>query len=186
MNINIDEHYHYLNDFFTEEKIDNRKKNLTARALSFINDNKFNDVIGLNDELLNITIIDYFADIYRLKQFHTDIKHINLHKIYAYISYWWIKRKPLQVIKNTKDETYNSINEKFIAHFLFHEMRRTVNKDIYNGFLELDNRKEIEKKYIENLEYFLIYRLKDAVSLELVLETFEFALKVFYREYLNK
>lgn len=41
-------------------------------------------------------IMDYFTDVYRLKEFHK-IKNINMIKIVAYEVYWILKRKPIQI-----------------------------------------------------------------------------------------
>lgn len=44
--------------------------------------------------MMNV-LIDYYSDIYRLKEFH-DIELVRTEKIIAYTVAWIIKRKPLQ------------------------------------------------------------------------------------------
>lgn len=172
--------YQYLIDHFKEERIVKRINSLGKRALCFINSKNLNGVVGLNKEILMIMVIDYFADIYRLKMFHDDIQRVNLHKIYSYTAYWWLKRKPLQVINNTLDkEELVYINEEFMAQYLFFEMVKMSKAEKYSGLVEIDKDSDVAKEYLKTLNYFLRYRIKNANSVELALETFEFSLKLF-------
>lgn len=172
--------YEYLVNEFGEEKIIQRINLLAKRALKFIDYMGWNEKVGLNKEILMIMVIDYFADIYRLKKFHDDIQKVNLHKIYSYTAYWWVKRKPIQVINNQiADERLVYINEDFMAQYLFFELVKTTNSDKYKGLIEFDKNGKEERKYLDELSYFLRYRLKNANSIELALETFEFSLKMY-------
>lgn len=178
--LELKDSYEYLIVEFEKEKIIQRINSLAKRALKFIDYMGWNEKVGLNKEILMIMVIDYFADIYRLKQFHDDIKKVNLHKIYSYTAYWWVKRKPIQVINNQiADEGLVYINEDFMAQYLFFELVKTANSDEYKGLIEFDKNGEEEKKYLDELSYFLRYRLKNVNSIELALETFEFSLKMY-------
>lgn len=184
--LDLKDSYNYLIDYFTEERIVNRINSLAKRALRFIDDKGWNGIVGLNKEIIMVMVIDYFADIYRLKAFHDDIERINLHKIYSYTAYWWIKRKPLQVLNNhINDEKLAYVNEEFMSQYLFYELVKTSRSSDYDGLIKFDKNGVDEVKYLDELNYFLRYRLKNANSMELALETFEFALKLFKKNQLE-
>lgn len=75
--------YSELIESFGENKIKNRYSTLYKYMDAFIKRNKYEDVVIIADSVLNQCIIDYFADIYRLKEFHK-IEFINYVKIHAY------------------------------------------------------------------------------------------------------
>ena len=91
--------YVELVDSFGEDKIKERYTTLYEYMDSFIKRNKYENQVVIADSVLNQCIIDYFADVYRLKEFH-NIEKINYVKIHAYTAYWLIRRKPLQIIKD--------------------------------------------------------------------------------------
>lgn len=179
----IEHDYLYLEKKFTKERIEKRIEHLYKRALAFI---EFKDLIGkvgVNEEILRIVVIDYFADIDRLKGFNPDLERTNLHKIYAYTSYWWLRRKPIQILDNNlNDENLVYINEEFISSYLLHEMNEINKLNKYGKILDISPRNTLEKEFLDNLKYYLIYRVKDAYSIEFFLETFELSLALFKRQ----
>ena len=84
---------------FGEEKIEKRYKAIYEYLRSFIERNKYQEYVLISTDVLNQAVVDYFADILRLKQFH-GIERINFLKIHAYSAYWILRRKPLQIIKD--------------------------------------------------------------------------------------
>ncbi len=72
--------------------------------------------------LLNQAVIDYFADIDRLKNFHK-IDKINYLKVHAYSAYWLLRRKPIQIIQEDEDTELAFMNENFVASYLFQFLR---------------------------------------------------------------
>ena len=178
----ISQSYDYLLKEFGQDRINHRIKSLYERAIAFIKKEGLIDKVGVNSEILRVVVLDYFADIQRLKNFNSDLEHTNLHKIYAYSCYWWIRRKPIQLWNNNiNNENLVYINEKFMASYLLYEMLTINNLNKYS-LLDIDYNEKEETEYMELLEYFLIYRVKNAYSIEMMLETFEFSLKLMKRK----
>lgn len=153
--------YKYLIEKFSESVIKERYTNMERRALEFIKISGLEEKVVLNHEILNIVMLDYFTDLDRLKGFE-GIERANKNKISAYMSYWWLRRKPLQIIGDVLgQEELVYINEKFIATFIskdfMYENRRKV----------LSNKKC--QKCIEHIYYHLKYRLYTPQTLELLL-----------------
>lgn len=154
--------YNFLIEKFGEDVIKSHYDHMEKRALAFITECHLDDIIILNHELLNVVILDYFTDIERLKSFE-GIVRINKNKITAFTSYWWLRRKPLQIATDmVGNEELAYINEKFITVFL--------SKD----FLYDDNRKnsidnEICEKCLNHIYYHLKYRIYTPQTLELFL-----------------
>ena len=65
-------------------------------------------------------MLDYYADIFRLKEFH-DIQYVRTEKIFAYTAAWIVKRKPLQFIHDTDEEKDIFVNERFAVFLLLNE-----------------------------------------------------------------
>jgi len=89
--------YKYLIDEFTEDVLINRFLFICSMAEKFIKDRASGELIGIDEYLINHVVVDYFADVLRLKKFHQSEK-INYIKIASYLSYWIYKRKPLHII----------------------------------------------------------------------------------------
>ena len=156
--------YEELISAFGEDKIVNRYKTIYEYLSSFIERYKYQDYVVISTDVLNQAIVDYFADILRLKQFH-GIERINFLKIHAYSAYWILRRKPLQIIKdNEEDPNLAFVNEEFVASYL---IRFLVGKDESATIPE-----ELRGDYIDfvqNLKYSLRYRAINAQSLESIL-----------------
>jgi len=123
--------------------------------------------VSVDRFLLSTVISDYFNDIKRLKDFHS-INETNSIKETAYMSYWILRRKPLQITDKTVDnKDLVMINEKFVLQYIC-------------TYLSIRERKEHillrSNKGLENfsgmLLYFLIYRVHDPYSLEMIIMAF--------------
>ena len=57
-------------------------------------------------------MLDYFTDISRLKHFH-QAKHINSLKVISYETYWLLRRKPIQILVETKKGFLNYLDSLF-------------------------------------------------------------------------
>jgi hypothetical protein len=75
--------------------------------------------VSLPMDLLYEVVLNYFADIHRIKEFH-EIERANTEKISAYTAYWILRIKPIQVVvfKPEKEDAYKLINEYFAANVL--------------------------------------------------------------------
>ncbi|MCI8734309.1 MAG: hypothetical protein HFE40_02000 [Clostridia bacterium] len=148
----------------SEERYKSRYKALLDDVDSYIKTSDYNETqVKLNKYSLNCMLVDYFLDIGRLKEFH-HIVHVNSIKIVAYISYWFLKRKPIQVLSDDDNLLY--INEKFITLYILDFLMSETGGNI------LDRQEKGLKAFREQLYYFLKFRHVDAQSLEMILTSF--------------
>ena len=155
-----DNSYKYLIEKFGEDVIKKRYDYMEERALAFIKKSELENDVYLNHKILDAVILDYFADLERLKDFE-GIEHANKNKITAFMSYWWLKRKPLQIRNNIDKEELVYINEKFISTL--------ISKD----FMAINSSKTMSNKQcekcVQHIFYHLKYRAYTAQTLELML-----------------
>lgn len=160
--------YVELVDSFGEDKIKERYTTLYEYMDSFIKRNKYENQVVIADSVLNQCIIDYFADVYRLKEFH-DIEKINYVKIHAYTAYWLTRRKPLQIIKDDIENIDLAfVNEKFVASYLIQYLRGK-----HESVFILEEDRPLYMEFVKNLEYCLRYRVITPQMLETMLESYQ-------------
>lgn len=149
---------------FGEKKIVERYDNIYKQLEGFIERNKYADRVIVCPSIVNQLIIDYFTDLYRLKEFH-HIDLANYVKITAYMAYWLVRRKPLQVINDDADDIELAFcNENFVLSFIM----RFLQKDVTN----VNDEGGIYREFVSTLSYTLRYRTLTAQMLELMLEGF--------------
>jgi hypothetical protein len=107
-------------DFFEQHGINHdrivlRFLSLLRHIESFVNVKKIAGNIRIDTQSLKAVVCDYFSDIARLKDFHK-LQRVNVAKIYAYTTYWLLRRSPLQVVDNFRGSEY--INELFATSYL--------------------------------------------------------------------
>lgn len=117
----------------------------------------------LNERVLIHLILDYFTDITRLKDFH-DIERVNKDKIIAYECSWMLKRKPIQVLKNDREELVY-INEKFVLMIFINHLT--------NNQIDSLEKNENLKPLCDTLLYYFKYRNCDAKILEMFIMMFK-------------
>lgn len=159
--------YEEIIDHFGKEKIMDRYNAFEEYLNIFIERSKFKDNVTISYGLLNQAVIDYFADIDRLKNFH-HIEKINFIKIHAYSAYWLLRRKPIQIIKDNDDTELAFINENFVASYLL-QFLRGENRGVV---IKKDDRYEYNE-FVENLKYVLRYRTITPQMLETILESYK-------------
>ncbi len=147
-----------------------RCNHLEQRANEFIKNQGYSNSVILNHSMLNIMVVDYFADIERLKEFH-DIKHTNKNKITAYTTYWWLRRRPLQVIVDRKNTIESAIENEKLVYVNEEFATSLIIKDIFNIDKSFIKNNTMFTKYIEHVFYYLKYRMLDAQSIEWLLAT---------------
>lgn len=157
--------YNSIVEIIGEERIEERLRALHDIYTIFLEqmDINGNTDVYLNDRVLMHTIMDYFTDITRLKEFH-GIEKINQDKIIAYECSWLIKRKPIQVLSEEK-ESLVYINEKFVLTILVNHLT----KGKINSFV----RNEELNRLCDKLLYHLKYRNCDAKVLEMFILFFK-------------
>lgn len=133
--------------------------------------------VQVSEMLLKQSLIDAFDDLARLTQYHiTDDP--NPIKEMAYISYWFIKRKPI-VIMNEEAIFSNEINDMFKMRLEFLNEEFCIRLLIgaifpnYTIKKEFESYKDIANNQIRvfkrSLLYYLVYRLDSPKSLESIL-----------------
>lgn len=164
------ETYDDLIEEFTKKKIEDRYSHIYQQINNFLKKLNLTNDASVNERTLMHCVLDYFTDVSRLKSFHK-IKNINRIKIVSYESYWILKRKPIQILKNeSKDSTemLTFINERFvlsnIASFLLEE---NVSKPIVK-----DNA-SVYEAFLNSLYYNLKYREMCPNSFELIILGFK-------------
>ena len=157
--------YRYILEEFGSDVVEKRTNWLKELMDSYMRQENLEETAFVSEEILFHVIIDYFADIYRLKSFH-GINKTNLIKIYAYTTFWILRHKPIQ-LKYSISEDYVFINELFctelIRSFLFDNPSDVAirNEDSQNI-----------NDFINTLLYYFKYRDYSAKSIELMLTAF--------------
>lgn len=152
-------------DAFGEEKVGERYDNLNEQLIGFIRRKGYENSVAVSASLLRQMVIDYFTDIYRLKEFH-NIDLANYIKITAYTAYWLIQRKPLQIIKeDSQDMELAFCNENFVVSYIL----RFLQKDLKSSVNDPEGKYQ---EFVSNLSYALRYRVLTPQMLELMLEGF--------------
>lgn len=160
------DNYDYLLQKFTKEKIVSRYEWLYGLMEEFIKAKGLEDDILISSDVLNHVIIDYFVDVDRLKGFQ-NIERTHMSKIYAYLSFWLLRRKPLQLRRVDNAEHLSFINEEFVCElvrsYLFSEPE---NVPIMN------NQRENVDNFVATLLYYFKYRDYSAKSIEIMILAF--------------
>ena len=121
------------------------------------------DSVSINKFSLSCMLIDYFIDVSRLKDFHK-IQHINSIKIVAYTSYWFLRRKPIQI--NSDEDRLLYANEKFITLYILDFLMSEKNGNI------LTRKEKGLQIFNKQLLYYLKYRPIDPQGIEMMLLSF--------------
>lgn len=163
--------YSEIVKFFGEDVIRDRYRFLHDKMQIYIKERPFSSLLEINELILQQAIMDYFADIYRLKIFHK-IENINKAKIVAYEVYWLLRRKPIQAKKPLTDmddieQKLVFANEGFLttlvsSEFLMPRVADPLSPEAEDNFLT----------FLEHLYYYFKYRPVDKQNLELILCAF--------------
>lgn len=159
--------YQFLLEHFTQEKIVSRYDCLYQLLMTYIKRKQLEGRICIVPAILDHVIVDYFVDIYRLKEFQ-EIFLVNDAKIMSYTSFWLLRHKPLQIvdIENADDLVY--VNEDAVGEIL-----RTHLLDNPSETVILPEREEKIDEFINTMKYFFQYRLYTAQNIELMIMAFD-------------
>lgn len=133
--------YATILEYYTIEDLQERFGVWYSEAKKFIEKKGLSDCAKINCKRLGYAVCDYFADMIRMKQFH-GIDHANLNKVYAYSSYWFLRRQPIQLVSDVEKDTDLYINELFIVNNLIAKVKwHCSHKEIIQkqSLLELAN-----------------------------------------------
>lgn len=158
--------YAYLVEKFSKERLLSRHKWLNDIMLSWIEQHNYSEKLAIMSEQTDHIIIDYFVDIDRLKDF-SEIEKTNTIKIYSYLAYWMLRRKPLQVITPEDAEDLVFVNEDLVADFLLSYVYGDIRVSI------IASQRDKVALFEDTLRYFLRYRTVTPQVIELMLLAFE-------------
>lgn len=154
--------YSYIVEKFGETTIINRYNWVLELINTYIKSCNIDNDVYVSTDILDHVIIDYYVDIDRLKRFQ-EIEYTNNTKIYAYLAYWLLRHKPIQ-IKNTESHDHIFINEQFVA-----EMIQSFLFDYPSTVIIKEEKEESIKDFLETLVYYFKYREYTAQSIELII-----------------
>lgn len=161
------EQYQYLVAKFTEEKIQSRYEWLYDLMEDFIRIKGYQDKVIISADVLDHVVVDYFVDVDRLKEFQ-QIEKTNYSKIYAYLSYWLLRHKPIQILAAEQMEDVVFVNEEFVSSlirsYLFSEPENVP---------ILNNQRDKVDQFVETLFYYFQYREYSAKNIEIMLLAFQ-------------
>lgn len=149
------------------EKFIARFDELKKTADKFIEEAGYAGHVECNERILLNILLDYWADIFRLKDFHR-IEKARAEKIFAYTIAWIVKRKPLQFTHYTDMERDIFVNERFAAFLLLNECLMCGEKRFVNG-----SDKDRLDAYLEMVLYYFKYRECNPQVVELMIESFK-------------
>jgi hypothetical protein len=153
---------------FTANIISLRVQALWQDTMTVINHTGIQDSVYIDEESFQMAVIDYFTDIYRLKNFQ-NIKKINVNKIYGYEMYWFLRRHPVQIVRPVPDNF--DINEKVALGVFIPRILSEAGMP-YDTSIKNVNFRERLNIFINLLFYNLKYRTYTQQSLELTIEAF--------------
>ena len=168
--------YREVLEYFSEETIRDRYRFLYDRLQEYIKERQLNNKLRVDEPILQQMVMDYFADIHRLKEFHK-IEHVNKAKIVAYEVYWLLRRKPLQIIgfDQSKDISFDQINQNLVFCNEGFAVTLIANELLMpKASIPLKQEKEEDfMLFLDHLYYHLKYRNVDKQCLELMLYAFD-------------
>ena len=156
-----------------KEEIESRIRQISGEMLDFLNAMDLSDVAYVNEMALTHAVMDYYSDIQRLKEYQK-IERVNEIKIKAYETFWLLKRKPIQLMKQLEDDKMLYVNEKFLLTRLTSFM---LGEDMNIPLVE--DKKKAYTNYLDTLYYYLKFRRCDAQAIELMLLAFQAGRVVF-------
>ena len=154
-----DDFSHLLYKYFTKDKILKRFRTVLSDLCAFSSQKNLSAYVHIDFNSLYSFVLYYFRDVVKIKIFH-NTKPINVRKIYAYETYWFIRRHPLQIIKPCP---ISDINERFVMQWLISRIMAET------GVSYKDN-KAIMSEFVRNFFYHLKYRHYTPQSLEIMIE----------------
>ncbi len=161
---NTEDKKEYFKKLAEKYPIEERYKNLLTQIQDVVESLGIMEYIQINTALLGQAVLDYFEDIDRVKEYE-GIDKINVDKIYAYETFWLLKRKPIQIVNEDKSFQYLHINEKVFTFILIAKLLVEMGK----GY---DDQNEKIFSFIELIYYNFKYRLFSQKTIELMISGF--------------
>ena len=158
--------YQYIVEKFGQEKVQSRAKWLYDLLCDYVSQNNLIDQVSISQSVLKHVLVDYFVDIDRLKDF-SNIPKANDSKIYAYLCFWLLRHKPLQISQQFDTQNLVFVNEDFVAHLL-----RSYLFSKPDNVPVMNNKQEEVDSFIGTLQYYFKYREYSAKNIEMIILAF--------------
>ena len=159
--------YVYLVKKIGKETISSRYDWVNHLMASFIRKKGYQERVLVSDDILRHVIVDYFVDIDRLIEFQ-EIESVHSSKIYAYLAYWILRHKPMQITVSEGAAGLCFVNEEFacclIRSYLFSEPENVA---------ILEDKRECVDNFADTMLYYFQYRDYSAKSIELMILAFQ-------------
>lgn len=155
--------YSDIVSYFGDEKIADRYKYLYDKMTEYIRIRGLEEKLIIHEGILQQAVMDYFVDIYRMKEFHK-VDRAGMSKILAYEAYWILRRKPIQLCVDAMDDRLVFANEGFVTTLLAHDFFITM-----SGEKISQEQEERMIAFLRHLNYHLKYRTLDKQNLEIML-----------------
>ncbi len=152
---------------FSEKTIDERYKYLYKELEEFVQsfestNQECDGCLSINKFALIHAVLDYYSDVARLKGFHV-VDKANEYKILAYQSYWLLKRRPIQIIKDQSEELV-FVNEKFVLTYILSFLCQDISPE--------SSTTSYMNSFIDTLYYYLKYRVCTPQDIEMIVLAF--------------
>lgn len=158
----ISDSYPDLIDRFGREKFTKRLEFLLGRAEQIISNRGAGDFARVSPKLMRDALLDYAADIERLKDFH-GIERTNPFKVAAYTTYWLLRRKPIQIVTDPDDgQEIRDLNEWFAVSIFI-----SMAYDTRHPNIQAAEEKSDFNTFLRSLHYGMVYRILNPQALEL-------------------
>ena len=159
--------YQPIINLIGEEKIEESFKTCYQNFRDFACELKVDAKLQMDERVLMHSICDMYADITRLKDFHS-ILHENGVKTLSYKCSWLLRRKPIKVIVDNADEDLVYINEKFV-YFLIMSYLLDEQIDMKSN----DGETKALLNYFDTILYYLKYRTCTPQVIEIIVLSFK-------------
>ena len=149
------EGYEFIVNKFGEEKIISRYEFLYDMLETYLKRKQLEKRVCIVPDILNHVVVDYFVDIYRLKDFQ-GMSLVNDTKIMAYTSFWLLRHKVLQItdVEHAADLVY--VNEDAVGEFLRTHLLNPLDTVI------IPEKSGRIDDFVQTMKYFFQYRLYTA------------------------
>ncbi|MCM1153940.1 MAG: hypothetical protein NC314_02020 [Roseburia sp.] len=162
-----DEGYQFVIQEFGEEKISSRYDCLYELLAIYLERKQLNERVCIVPAILDHVIVDYFVDIYRLKDFQ-GMALVNDTKIMAYTSFWLLRHKPLQILDTEHADDLVFVNEDAVGEILKAQLLNNPADTVI-----LEEKEERIDDFVNTMKYFFQYRLYTAQNIELMILAFD-------------
>ena len=164
-------HYEGLIERIGKERIEQRyqflHEEMSRFLAAFSHERKGSaEQLYINERVLMHAVLEYFEDIEKVKAAH-GLEHTNTPKVMAYMAYWLLLRRPIQLLSSECDDDFVYVNEKFVLSMLLSFLTAGAESKPLEG-----TDRSIYVAFTNTFYYFLKFRHLDPQGIEMILLAF--------------